>query len=544
VIRRIEYAGRTLEVQREGKEETVTYLVGAGCQISLAGQEAKLEELRTGDIVDITHDTPDAKSPTAKPISARRPPDPARWALLVGVQDYEDATVTKLTTPAADVKLLRDVLASRYKVPDEQILSLVDESQVRLDQAIPSFLGRLSPDSSAIVYYAGHAYKDEEGKVWLAPKNFDRKRMPSSGLSLQWLVDHLEQCPAKQKLLLLDTTYPGDGLDLKAEPSSAEMLRTLQAPKGLAPLRTVTAVASCMAGQRGALAADKRHDLFAWALAEGFGGAADKNQDNVLEPTELFGYLTTAMAEAGSRLQTVQTPELFLPDARPPRLTEEAKKLIRKLAAMLRQERIDMEAVKPEFEAAEAAAGREIEPKLLYGLLMMKARQRPEAMQRFDEVGIEHADQLIPAQGVAWLNFERLAVQAGMENLIELVGRIKPLKEPGETYPGFVERIFVWVGQLREFATTAAQEGRRPSEASVRSLDAAVAAHGSEAERLYEQGRARTRAKVLDFDKRIVGAVGDEATAGKYRIERRQLPHYATFPYDDASQSILAGLDR
>ena len=89
-------------------------------------------------------------------------------------------------------------------------------------------------------------------------------------------------------------------------------------------------MASCQKGQRGLDLPDKGHGLFAWCLAEGYGGAADANRDTLVEPTELFAYLQKVMPAAGA--QDAQTPELFLPDDRPPRLSEAAKTSIRKLA--------------------------------------------------------------------------------------------------------------------------------------------------------------------------------------------------------------------
>ena len=43
---------------------------------------------------------------------------------------------------------------------------------------------------------------------------------------------------------------------------------------------------------------DKEHGLFAWCLAEGYGGAADANRDTLVEPTELFAYLQKEMPAA------------------------------------------------------------------------------------------------------------------------------------------------------------------------------------------------------------------------------------------------------
>ena len=46
---------------------------------------------------------------------------------------------------------------------------------------------------------------------------------------------------------------------------------------------------------------DKEHGLFAWCLAEGYGGAADANRDTLVEPTELFAYLQKDMPAAAAK---------------------------------------------------------------------------------------------------------------------------------------------------------------------------------------------------------------------------------------------------
>ena len=67
---------------------------------------------------------------------------------------------------------------------------------------------------------------------------------------------------------------------------------------------------SCEGDRRGELpegaawrrSAGKEHGLFAWCLAEGYGGAADANRDTLVEPTELFAYLQKEMPATGGQV--------------------------------------------------------------------------------------------------------------------------------------------------------------------------------------------------------------------------------------------------
>jgi len=540
VVRKVQFEAHTLDVTLPKGDKT--YIIGERCRITLGGEEVALGDLRDGDKVEITHDAPGVRTPEAMTVSAARQADAARWAILVANKDYADNTLSPLRYPVEDAKLLREALVNRYQVPAEQAELLADEPRVRLEQALQERLGKPAADSSVIVYVAGHAYKDDEGKVYLAPKDFDLKRIAATGLPLQWLVEELENCPAKEKLLLLDCCQSGEGADLAQEPSTAEMIQSLTPKPGYAKLRTVTALVSCKAGQRGLVWSDKQHGLFAWLLAESYSGRADKNRDNRLETTELFSYLNDEMAKAAADLKGTQTPQLFLPNDRPPRLSEEAKQAILALAALQLQGTVKVDAIREKYEEAKGLSGKEPEPKLLYGLLLLKRKERDAAIKVLGEVSTERPKLLLPLQGIAWLQFDKRSYEAGIRDLQKLMAAIPKPQNPADGYTIEVQRLFFWAGQLREFSATVVEKGQ-PKAETLADLDQAVAAHGADAQRIYQQGRGRTQAKITEYDKKIADSGGGTA-AEMLAIQRRQMNNYVTFPLDDAFKQILSGLDQ
>ncbi len=532
----------TLDVRVAGAARPTSFRIGPDCRITLAGEPAELAELRRGDEVDITHDDPGAASPEPIALDARRPPDERRWALLVANQEFDDRRLSPLGHPVPDAGRLRETLTSRYKVPAAQTLLLTDESLVRLEQGIPDFLRRLGPSDRLLVYVAGHAYLDDRGGVYFAPKNFDLARMDSTGLPLQWLVDELERCAAGEKLLLLDTGQAGEGADLQRQPSAAEMIDALDAPPGRSPLRTVTAVAGTSPGERGATLADGTRGLFAAALTEAYAGAADKNRDTRIEPTELFAYLNEAMPRSAAHVSATQTPQLILPDDRPPRLSEEAQRAIRRLAMHLRAAQPDRETFDPDYATARRLAGAEPEPRLLYGLLLLKARDRDETERHFLELRLEKPELLLPVRAVAWVQFDRRRYPAGIVQLAELIGQVPRPGDDANGYGTYGESLFDWAGRLYAFAASAVPDAWQVPAETLARLDAAVAQHGPAARQAFERGREAAREVVAGFDARIAAADSD-ATAARLRVERRQLGHYASFPFDDEAARILAGLD-
>ena len=92
----------------------------------------------------------------------------------------------------------------------------------------------------------------------------------------------------------------------------------------------------------------------------------------------------------------------------------------------MRQDRVNLPDAAADYAAAVAVAGRQIEPKLIYGLLLLKNKQRDPAIKQFEEIKSERPDLLLPLLGIAWACCEKRAYQAGLDGLTELVSRNFP----------------------------------------------------------------------------------------------------------------------
>ncbi len=541
-----------IAVEIEGQERPRDFLVEAACKITLGGEPAGIEDLRGGDTVEIVHDAPSpgTPNPRALAIAASRPEDRSRWAIVIGVEHYDDAALGEAPTAAADARRVRDALVHRHGVPAGQALELTDPSLVRLQQGIASLLELVQPTDQLIVYYAGRAVRDADGKVYLAPKEFHRNQAAATGLGLQALVDQLEACQAKEKILILDAKNVGHVSnvppsqrhvgnvphkpDPQQELSTAEMFQTLRLP-----MRSVTGIASCSEGQRGQTLAEGKAGLFAQSVADGLSGRADTNRDGRLETTELLPFLNQSMAAA--KPAQPQTARLFLPDARPPRLSDEAKQAIRALAATVRQSDVTLAGARAKFITAQEKAGKEVEPRLLFGLALLKVRQPAEAKRHFQELRVEKPHLLLPLEGLVWTCFDRRDYADSLRELAELVGAVGHVANVPHN-SAEAQQIFTWAGKLREFAAEV-DPPRSVSSDLLQQLDAAVASRGQPAASLYQEGRDAAKVVFQDFDARIAAAT-DEAAKAKLRIDRRNLRHYAAFPFDAAVQSVLNGLDQ
>ena len=256
-------------------------------------------------------------------------------------------------------------------------------------------------------------------------------------------------------------------------------------------------------------------------------------------PTELFAYLKKAMPAAGAK--GAQTPELFLPDDRPPRLSDEAKTLIRRLAGYADQVKVNLDAALQEYGVAQQAAGTEVEPRLVYGLVLLKKKDWEKATQHFEAIKSEMPNRLLPYAALAWLRMEKRAYAAAVLELAAMIGKIPGPAGPGKPQPVVTPEPYEWAGELREYAMGQHSPSRQLTEA-VAALDAAVATRGTAATALYKKGRDHSARVLADFDKKIEEA---EEVADRLTLEtnRKLLANYLDFPINQYKEEVLSHLD-
>jgi len=316
-----------------------------------------------------------------------------------------------------------------------------------------------------------------------------------------------------------------------------------QAASESGPLQTVTAVASCGTGQRGLDWPGKGHGLFAWCLAEGYSGLADASRNTRVEPSELFDYLKKAMPAAAAQMQAAQTPELFVPNNRPPRAKRPSKEghsqpgqpsrrvvvLRRRFATRFRTR----SKKRPTRRSSPAA----LRPVAHQG----KHREAAiEGLRGSQERPTRSASAL---QAIAWLHVDKRAYPFAGNALVELIDKVPKPPKITDPYSLDAKSIFLWAGQLRQFMALTTRSHLRRLSRSLAKLDAAVAAHDAEAGRFYDQGRQQSETVAADFDQRIAAAE-DEAEAKMLKVQRRLVTPYCSFPLDKFSRKILAGLDQ
>ena len=123
-----------------------------------------------------------------------------RLALVIGNSDYSN--VTKLANPTNDARLI----SSSLELVGFTTITTVNASRRDFLEAVTDFVGKIGPDTVAVVYYAGHGiqYHDEN---FLLPVDTEIKKpgdLPFEGVSLKVITDEVMAGKPRVAIFILD----------------------------------------------------------------------------------------------------------------------------------------------------------------------------------------------------------------------------------------------------------------------------------------------------------------------------------------------------
>ncbi|QIP16972.1 hypothetical protein G8759_32215 [Spirosoma aureum] len=142
---------------------------------------------------------------------------PNRHAYLLGVQDYQDSKIPKLSTPINDINRLALILKERYNFT---VTCIPNPTADQFRNVFNEDLKSLPTDAQVVIYYAGHGMTAQEYNLnqsdteqgYLLPVDVvsnDNGEAPDLAISMEEIAHDLAELPFSQLLLILDCCYAG-----------------------------------------------------------------------------------------------------------------------------------------------------------------------------------------------------------------------------------------------------------------------------------------------------------------------------------------------
>lgn len=233
-----------------------------------------------------------------------------QWALLIGVEKYYRASPLRFTVN--DVEQLAATLKNYGGWSPKHIRQITDNAPNPRRQPLrSSILAELSewlklpePNDQVLVYFSGHGFRDDNGKLYLAPIDCDPENPAATGIAVETFHEAIRECRAKFKLLVLDACHAGSEKGPEDGGVTADELG-----RPFEKLPDVLTLASSSAEQQSQIWEEKQQSLFSYWLNYGLKGHADIDGDGAVDVDELFKFVHGGVTRtADARFAKPQEP--------------------------------------------------------------------------------------------------------------------------------------------------------------------------------------------------------------------------------------------
>ncbi|MGB1839693.1 MAG: caspase family protein [Longimicrobiales bacterium] len=234
-----------------------------------------------------------------------------RWAVVVGVGEYEANDIPDLEFAPADARAVREFLESDAAGPFDEVLYLENEQATgaAMREALFVFLQQADWDDLVVIYYAGHGAPDpgRPDNLYLLPTDAELGSLAATGFPMWDVKTALRrQIAAERVLVIADACHSAgtaDG-DVVGGSSSNQIAGGFQ---GLfTPSRRLMMTA---ADTNEFSLEDERwggHGVFTHFLLDGLRGAGDLDSNGIVTFTELFDHVSNNVRQATSGRQNPQ----------------------------------------------------------------------------------------------------------------------------------------------------------------------------------------------------------------------------------------------
>src|SRR5215471_3242735 len=215
-----------------------------------------------------------------------------RFALIIGVDEYEDSQISRLDGASNDAKSLAAALIGYAGFPQDQVIVLASDQPLERRPTFGNILRRLSnlrglvpEDGLLLVFFAGHGL-EREGRGFLCPTDAqisgDMALLEETAISVDEMRKRIRQTGVKQVVIILDACRN----DPAGRGQSQNQLTGSYAHQFDFNVRNreVTAFATLYATDIGNVAyeyKEKKQGYFTWALVEGIKGKAANEKGEV-----------------------------------------------------------------------------------------------------------------------------------------------------------------------------------------------------------------------------------------------------------------------
>jgi formylglycine-generating enzyme required for sulfatase activity len=231
----------------------------------------------------------------------------ARFALLIGVSDYEDG-FGQLPAAIKDIEAIREVLVNPEigDFMETNVTLLPNPSRQEMADAIYTLFANRQKEDLVLLYFSGHGVLDEGNRFYFASRHTRKdqgKLIPTTALEASTIQRFMEESRSHHQVMILDSCFSGAfAKGMHAKDSNSVNLEQILGGRGRAILTASTSTQYALTQEGFELS------IYTHFLVEGLRtGGADQGGDGQISAEALHMYVKDKVREAAPAM----TPEFY-----------------------------------------------------------------------------------------------------------------------------------------------------------------------------------------------------------------------------------------
>jgi len=131
---------------------------------------------------------------------------PRRLALLIGVSEYSSDLPTLLAA-INDVKAVKCILENPQLGYFDKVDSLINPNPSRMRRVIYEFFNCAEKDDLILLFFSGHALKDEDEKLYLANNKTSNSNFKLEAIPAAFVHERMRESRCRRQVIILDCCY-------------------------------------------------------------------------------------------------------------------------------------------------------------------------------------------------------------------------------------------------------------------------------------------------------------------------------------------------
>jgi endonuclease III-like uncharacterized protein len=131
------------------------------------------------------------------------------YALIIGIDHYDDPAITDLDNPVRDAQQLARTLVSNYTFDRENVQLIKDAKREDIINALDELSNKSTLNDNLVIFYAGHGWWDQEANIGYWLPSDARKNSKAAWFRNSTLVDYLKEIDCRHTLLITDACFAG-----------------------------------------------------------------------------------------------------------------------------------------------------------------------------------------------------------------------------------------------------------------------------------------------------------------------------------------------